>query len=183
MNRFQAGFANRQTRNPYQRFAADAAVGRKQRGKEALGEYRGPRNKSIPSGYSIRLRSPSSVPATAEDDLLSSGGYMRPPARRILLSIAVSGMLTQCVDDPAEGPEFAFGFPCAQRPRPRPPWLRHRTASTPCAASRKLAPAARNDGSNLRTAPVARQPAARHRFPRNCVVGTHTLRGCRNRGT
>ena len=53
-----------------------------------MGETARPGSNRRPTGYSIGLRSPSSVPSTAEDDLPPSGGYIRAPTRRIPISIA-----------------------------------------------------------------------------------------------
>ena len=83
MDGFQASFANRKARNPDQGFAANAAIGRKQRGKKALGKDRCPLNNRGPDGAG--LSGPSSVPATAEDVLPSSSGYVPSPAQTILL--------------------------------------------------------------------------------------------------
>ena len=78
----------RQSSNLIQVFAAEAAIGRKQRSEQALGETASPGSNRRPTGYTIGLRSPSSVPSTAEDDLPPSGGYIRAPTRRIPISIA-----------------------------------------------------------------------------------------------
>lgn len=85
----QARCANWKTRNVQERITADPAIGRKQGSEEALGDFARSRNNRRPRGYFAELRSPSSVPTTAEDGLPSPGGCIWAPARRIFLSIAV----------------------------------------------------------------------------------------------
>ena len=70
----EARRADRQTRHVDERLATDSAVCWKKGGEQAFGNSACPRNNRSPSGYRIGMRSPSSVPTTAEDGLPSSGG-------------------------------------------------------------------------------------------------------------
>ena len=73
-NSIQTGSTDREAGDSYQRGTAEPAIGRKEGGKQAFRKSGCPESNRRACGYSCGIRRPSSVLATAEDDLPRSRG-------------------------------------------------------------------------------------------------------------
>jgi hypothetical protein len=178
-HRVEACKTYRKARDINHGLTADAAIGGKESGEQAFGNLACPRNNRRPSGYRIGLRSPSSVPTTAEDDLPSPGGCIGAPARRISFSIAASPNITQCADVPYLRSGFPIEVTCAQPGVLVSAWFQRETSMVSDAAADVRSPDDRNGCNSPRNAQFADKTSEVRTSQTSCADGTRTLPGFR----